>query len=299
MNKPEVHTHHNKMDIIQRLMAETMKGYEPLKVFGYNSEKVKEVVSTDLPDIWAQDDKADTLYLLENGDYLHVEYQTTAKKEDPSRFARYVFGFYNKIKGNTAVQNPKFKTVVVYAPSIKRKSVTPYLNIGALKYEFSPIFLNEINGVEDEYVRIIDKIRENPSTVLSEEEKMFLVYRPLFNFNEKEIEREAYHVIKDIQELEDEPLRAKLSGTIYVLVQKYLSEEGNQKIWEVLMNMSIVEKEMKKKFDEGVQSIKQHIFNRLVTSIQERKSEEVINEIIELGQFTEKEIEEAYREAKQ
>lgn len=148
MNKPEIHTHHNKMDIIQRLMAETMKGYEPLK--------------------------------------------------------------------------------------------------GALKYEFPPIFLNEINGVEDEYVRIIDKIRGNPSTVLSEEEKMFLVYRPLFNFNEKEIEREAYHVIKDIQELEDEPLRAKLSGTIYVLVQKYLSEEGNQKIWEVLMNMSIVEKEMKK-----------------------------------------------------
>lgn len=57
--------HYNNMDIVQRLMGETMKGYEPLKIFKYSSAKVKEVLSTDLPKIETIDDKADTLYLLE------------------------------------------------------------------------------------------------------------------------------------------------------------------------------------------------------------------------------------------
>ncbi|WLR41547.1 hypothetical protein LC087_11680 [Bacillus carboniphilus] len=80
MKNPDIQVHPNNLDIIQRLMAATMKGFEPLKVFGYHSKRVKEVLSTDVPKIETADDKADTLYLPEDGNFLHVEYQSTSKK---------------------------------------------------------------------------------------------------------------------------------------------------------------------------------------------------------------------------
>jgi hypothetical protein len=90
----EIDIHYNGMDIVQRLMAEKMIGQI------YTTSEVKEILSTDLPDVQTKDDKADTLYLLEDGTFLHVEYQTTFKKHDSFRFARYVLDLYNKYKDN-------------------------------------------------------------------------------------------------------------------------------------------------------------------------------------------------------
>ena len=69
--------HRNGMDIVQRLMAEKMVGQFPLKALHFQTARVKEILSTDLPAVQTQDDRADTLYLLEDGTYLHVEFQTT------------------------------------------------------------------------------------------------------------------------------------------------------------------------------------------------------------------------------
>jgi len=83
--------HYNGMDIVQRLMAEKMIGQIPLKALNFTTSKVKEILSTDLPDVQTKDDKADTLYLLEDGTFLHVEYQTTFKKHDSFRPRREIF----------------------------------------------------------------------------------------------------------------------------------------------------------------------------------------------------------------
>lgn len=290
--------HYNNMDIVQRLMGETMKGYEPLKIFKYSSAKVKEVLSTDLPKIETVDDKADTLYLLENGDFLHVEYQSTTEKEDIYRFAAYCIRLYNKVRKKSFKGRPDIQTVVIYSPLVSKKHVEPSMDIGSIKFNFYPIFLNEFKE-NDDSATILDKIKENPNTSLSKEEQLRLVYQPLFNDNITDIEKDAYYLIRNINELKDELLKAHLSSSIYVLVHRFLSQDGELKIWEVLSKMSVVEKELKRKFgyDAGIESIKQNIFHLLVDAIRKNEPESTIQYLVKAGRFTDEEVKKAYSEA--
>lgn len=188
MDKPGMKMHHNKMDIMQRLMAAGMKGQEPLSVFNFHTPKVKEVLSTDLPDLQTKDNKADTFYLLDDGNYLHIEFQTTATDNDAYRFATYILGLYNNIRDRKEMTHGKIFSFVIYAPHIKKDDVDSKLEIGSLDYSFQPIFLKEIAG-EEKYNAVIEKVRGNPEVVLSPEEKMMLIYRPLFNETNADIEK--------------------------------------------------------------------------------------------------------------
>ena len=92
-------------------------------------------------------------------------------------------------------------------------------DIGAIQYKYFPVFLSEVNDQES-YNKIIGKIRQNPDARLTDEEVMAILYRPLFNNNQASIERDALLVIKDIQEMKDESEKARLTGTLFVLVKE-------------------------------------------------------------------------------
>ncbi len=296
MNQEHNEIHRNGMDIVQRFMAEKMVGQFPLKALSYESAKVKEVLSTDLPDVTTKDDKADTLYLLEDGTFLHVEYQTTVKKHDSFRFAGYVMALYNKFIDDKRFSTFIFKSVVIYAPHIKRGSVNAIFDIGAMYYHYDPIFLNEIQQ-EESYIHIIDKIRQNPNVKLTDEEKMIILYKPLFNSSKEEIESDAILVVRDIQEIADELEKAKLTGTLFVLVKKYLSEQGQKRIWEALKQMDIVKEEIQEQFKQWhYERRKEEMKELLIEAIKEGDSQKFIERLIKKGDFSKSEVEEIYRE---
>ena len=286
----EIDIHYNGMDIVQRLMAEKMIGQIPLKALNFTTSEVKEILSTDLPDVQTKNEKADTLDLLEDGTYLHVEFQTTFKKHDSFRFARYVLDLYNKYKDNKGFSSFLFQSVVVFAPPVNRKSVTTVFDIGAIQYKYFPIFLNEVSN-EESYIQIIDKIRLNPNVKLTNEEKMVILYRPLFNSDKLEIEKSALLVVGDIQEMADESEKAMITGTLFVLVKKYLSKLGQEKIWEALVKMDIIKEKME-------QRDKLFYTELLIEAIQEGDPQRTIERLIKRGKFSKEEIEEIYRKAK-
>ncbi|WP_097071715.1 hypothetical protein [Ureibacillus xyleni] len=221
-----------------------------------------------------------------------MEYQTRVKKHDSFRFARYVLDLYNKYKDNKEISKFLFQSVVIYAPHIKRSVVNAVFDIGAIRYNFFPLFLNEVKK-EDDYEQIVDKIRQNPNFDLTEEEKMVILYRPLFNSTKEEIENKALNVVRDIQEMADSSENAKLTGTLFVLVKKYLSLEGQEKIWEVLEGMDIVQE----RFEQKHQELTKELFKELlIEAIKEGDSSQSINRIIKKGKFSEEEVETIYRE---
>ncbi|WPS85659.1 hypothetical protein SMD22_00980 (plasmid) [Brevibacillus halotolerans] len=297
MKDKDIALHYNKMDITQRLLADNMRGQKPLITFDFETAKVQEVLPTDLPDLRTKDDKADTLYLLEDGTFLHVEYQTTVRKHDPLRFAEYVLGLYNKYKDDERFESFEFQTVVMYAPHISRSSVKTTLDLKCIQFTFHPLLLNELDQ-SAEYTRIIDKIRQDPNVVLTDEEKMLLIYKPLFHSQVEDIENEAIQVVRDIQEISDPLLKTRLIGTIFVLTMKYLGENGQNKIWEVLKDMNIVQEEMKKQYEQGYDDMRRNIRQKILLAIKEDRSDEWIQELIDLGRFTKEEVAEIYAEAK-
>ncbi|MCR2821447.1 hypothetical protein [Lederbergia panacisoli] len=300
MNRDHIKIHNNSIDIVQRFMAEKMVGQFPLKALSYETAKVREVLSTDLPDVTTKDDKADTLYLLEDGTFLHVEFQTTTKKHDSFRFAGYVFGLYNKYKDDKRFSTFTFKSVVIYAPHIKRSSVNSSFDIGAIHYHHDTVFLNEIKQ-EESYIQIIDKIRQNPEVKLTDEEKMVILYKPLFNTNKEDIENDAILVVRDILELSDESEKAKLTGTLFILVRKYLSEHGRKRIWEVLKQMDIIKEDIQKQFNQwhyerSKVEQKELLKELLMDAIKDGDSQQSIERLIKKGNFSESEVEKIYKE---
>ncbi|WLR41545.1 hypothetical protein LC087_11670 [Bacillus carboniphilus] len=123
----------------------------------------------------------------------------------------------------------------------------------------------------------------------------------MYNVEGQDIEKDAYFIIRSLQELADESLKAHLSGMVYVLVRRFLSSEGEQKIWEVMSRMSIVEKEFKKLYEQGenkgISKVRENIFKQLVEAIKEGETQSGINRLIKSGEFTEDEVKEAYRQA--
>lgn len=69
----------------------------------FETAMVKEALSIDLPDISTKDGNSDTLYLLEDHLFLHIEYQTTVKKHDGFPFAGFVMSLYNKYNGEKRI----------------------------------------------------------------------------------------------------------------------------------------------------------------------------------------------------
>lgn len=285
MTKGENNIHRNGADIIQRFIATSMIGERPLIALSIDTAKVKEILSTDLPGIETKDEQADTFYLLEDGTYLHVEYQTTSKKDDVLRFAGYVMRLYNKLKH----KEPIIKSVVVYAPHISPENVTDTLDIGVLRYQFQPVFLREVN-LEERYQEVLDRIRKDPTTRLSEEDKMVIIYKPLANSDLKEVENDSLRVVNDLQVLESELERAKLGSSIFVLMKKYLSEQGEKLILEALYKMDIVKEWYEEKQKDNYRDVLKKLFKT-------GASPEAIELMVERTHYTQEEVEEIRKEA--
>lgn len=285
MEKDNNRIHRNGADIIQRLMATNMIGERPLIALTIDTAKVKEVLSTDLPAIQTKDDKADTLYLLEDGTYLHVEYQTTAKKDDVLRFAGYVMKLYNNLKD----KEPLIKSVVVYAPHISPENVVDTVDMGVLRYQFQSVFLRELN-LEERYQEVLKRIRKDPAIRLSDEDKMVIIYKPLANSDLKDVENDSLRIVSDLQALESELERAKLGSSMFVLMKKYLSEQAEKLILEALYKMDIVKEWYEEKQKDNYRDV-------LKTLFKTGASPEAIAIMVERTHYTSEEVEEIRKEA--
>lgn len=297
MKREKINIHRNSVDITQRLLAEQMAGQSPLAIFSFPTAKVKDVLSTDLPDISTADDKADILYLLEDDSLLHVEYQTTTNQKDLERFAKYVLSIYTKYKHEFRT-DVLIESVVIYAPHIQRNAVKHELNIGSMHYAFTPIFLSEIEQ-NNSYNQIIDKIHNEPSVNLTSEEIMTIAYHSLFNDSTEKIEVDALQAVKDISSLEDVATRSMLSDTIFTLTKKYLSKEYQFKILEELIKMDYIQAEISKmvqaSHEEGYKQAQRKI---LIEAIRESLPQTFIDRIITDSNFTKAELDEIYQAAR-
>ncbi|KOY82504.1 hypothetical protein I6G82_14285 [Lysinibacillus macroides] len=297
MKQEKVKIHRNSVDITQRLLAEQMAGQSPLAIFSFPTAKVKDVLSTDLPDVSTADDKADILYLLEDDSLLHIEYQTTTNQKDLERFAKYVLGIYTKYKYDFRI-DVLIESVVIYAPHIQRNTVKHKLNISSMHYTFTPIFLSEMEQ-NHRYDQIIAKIHNEPSIDLTSEEIMTIAYHALFNDSTEKIEVDALQAVKDIRPLKDVVTRLMLSGTIFTLPKKYLSEEYQLKILEELNKMDYIQAEINKMVQAGhEEGFKQAQRKTLIAAIREGLPQTFIDKIIADSKFTKDELDEIYQAAK-
>ena len=76
-------------DITSKLLAETFVG-KSLNVYGLDLPRIKRILPTNLPVIWANELRLDNLFELEDGSLLLIDYESAYHDFDKITYGQYM-----------------------------------------------------------------------------------------------------------------------------------------------------------------------------------------------------------------
>ncbi|HEY5562126.1 MAG TPA: hypothetical protein VIK72_10295 [Clostridiaceae bacterium] len=123
-------------DIILKYMSAAFKDVV-LDFYGLKTAKIKAVISTELPVLDVSEEAMDFVFLLEDDSILHLEFQTTNKKDNLARFLLYDARLYKKDKKD-------INTAVIYSAEIEHAIGS--IDIGSISYQVSNVYMKAFNG---------------------------------------------------------------------------------------------------------------------------------------------------------
>ena len=191
-----------------------------LKALGINFQ-YEEIGPTELIELTIHSLYMDFTFLTKDGFYVHIEFQTTDKKEvDLRRFYAYDAVYSNQT-------GKKVITYVIYSGGIT--DVKSELDCGLYTYRIQPIYLKDKNA-DDIFQKLIQKQSNNEK--FTENDYVALSLSPLMsgNMSRKEMFKTAINLTKPSNELIAEKTRAIL----YALADKFLDKSDLDEIREVM-----------------------------------------------------------------
>lgn len=81
MAKMESQIAYQNKDIYSKIFAEKLKG-KSFQVYGVDLPQIKQIMPTNLPNIWVNELRMDHLFLLEDNTFLIVDYESAYKPEN-------------------------------------------------------------------------------------------------------------------------------------------------------------------------------------------------------------------------
>ncbi|AGK95980.1 DUF4351 domain-containing protein [Clostridium pasteurianum] len=246
----------NTEDAIMKSVMDVFRE-DALKFFGVKA-KIVSSARTELKNLQITTAFMDYTFLLDDNSFVHLEFQTTDKKDDLSRFLAYDAALHYK-------ENKNVNTIVVYSSDIK-KAVTS-INIGSIKYSVKAFYMNSIDGDKKlDYLR--NKIYNNE--ILTKQDILTLVFLPIMSSTKNKTDRivDAITLSKSIKDKEAESNSLAL---LYAFAEKFVSKENMNKIKEVF-RMTELGKLLKQ---EGIEEGRKQ-------GIEEGRKEELIRTSIKL-----------------
>ena len=191
-----------------------------LKTLGIDFQ-YEEIGPTELVELTIHSLYMDFTFLTTGGFYIHIEFQTTDKKEvDLRRFHAYDAVYSHKT-------GRKVITYVIYSGGITK--VKSELDCGLYTYRVQPIYLKD-KSADEVFQKLIQK--QNKGEAFTEDDYAALSLSPLMsgNMSRKEMFKKAINLTKTSHEPRDEKTRAML----YALADKFLDKAELDEIREVM-----------------------------------------------------------------
>jgi hypothetical protein len=189
-------------------------------------------------------EQLDSVFLLADGDLLHLEFQATYDRKTLLRFQQYDTTLYN----NT---NRRVHIVVIYGPAVAR--APKVIDMGSNIYRVRNIFLGRRDG-ERVYRQVQRTLDQGGS--LSAGERIDLLFQPLMRQKRRsqpEVFRDALAQAERLPETDQERAIASLLALAYHV----LGEPALNSLVEELMSSNLLVKvlsdERQKGIEQGVQ----------------------------------------------
>lgn len=200
-------------DIVSKIFGEAMKE-KALKVYGLDVPKVIGVLPTNLPGMEVSEQRLDNLFLLEDGSYAIVEYESKYSHANKIKYIGYIMRLLRRLqKEGRFPGEVRIRLIILYTADVKPRETRPVLDVGAMQLVTEEAFLSRIDGTEE--LRTIAE-KQNNNIPLQDEDLMKLILCPL-TFTGKKRQRAAIRTVAQLAKnhiADEEQQKFVLSGLL-------------------------------------------------------------------------------------
>lgn len=203
-------------DVLFRLLNDLFKD-QVLTMYGLHLPPIKERIPGDLPKVEANNKYSDSIFLLEDGTFLILEFESNRRfAENHLKYGDYVLRLAKKYY-NEEKEIKKIHVAVVYASDVQKAENT--LDLGSMLIETHSIFMKSFDG-DKIYDKLYQKVHHGEG--LSKEEMMQFILLPLMRSreNRQKVIRKTVDLAKII---EDDYNQVSLIAGILTATDKYIN----------------------------------------------------------------------------
>ncbi len=210
-------------DIEFKVLSEAYKE-RSFEAYGLNLPKIKAVLPTNLPAVSANEMRMDNLFLLEDGTYALVDYESTDNVKNRIKYMNYIARIVKRLYEEHG-EIPEMRMIVIYTGDVAAaKSV---LDTGCMTLHMEQVFVSDISAA-DVYQDIKCKLENRK--MLTEQELMRMIILPLAEKGAEGKRRRVQMVIELAKLIEDEQAQKLVFAGLLVVSDKFISREDAETI---------------------------------------------------------------------
>lgn len=257
-------------DIASKYFAEEYKD-TLFKASGLNLPNIVAVEPTELPTVEVNNMAMDNLFLLADGSYAIIDYESEYKEENKVKYLGYIARVFKR-EYNKTRKIPKIRLVIVYTADVRKGSTKSVLDLFSVKLTIEEAFLSEMDA---ESILSICEEAIKQKKVLQPLEKLRLMLCPLSEKGRKAKRVTLRRVIELVKDLEDDKdLKQILSGMI-AFTDKIISQKDAEEIRRIL-NMTKVGRII---YEEQLAAINNEVRRIAENLLSDGASNEYVNRI--------------------
>lgn len=246
----------NVEDAVMKSILDVFKE-DALKFFGIDS-KIITAARTELKDLQINTSFMDYTFLLDDGSFIHFEFQTTNNKQDLARFLAYDAVLHYK-------ENRPVNTIVVYSSSIKNAKTS--IDVGSIKYSVQAFYMDKING-DEQYEHLKIKIKQGE--VLTRLDLLALVFLPIMH-SEKDKNERIIESIKLAKEIKDKENQMNSLALLYAFAEKFIDDKNIERVKEVFRMTELGKLLKEEGIEEGIKEGRKQELLRTSTKLLTKK----------------------------
>ncbi len=204
-------------DIEFKILSEAYKE-RSFDVYGLKLPRIKAVLPTNLPAVSANELRMDNLFLLEDGTYALVDYESEDDVEDRIKYMNYISRIAQKYY-NEYGKVPIVRMVVIYTGDVTHAA--PVFDMGATTLRLEQAFMRGLPA-EEIYQEVKRKLENGEG--LTEKELMQLIMVPLAEKGKEGKQRRVRQVISLAKMIGNEDEQKFVFTSILVISDKFIDK---------------------------------------------------------------------------
>ena len=209
-------------DVVSKWFGETMRN-RSLSVYGIDVPKIVDVRPTNLPAIETNEKRMDNLFLLEDGSYALLDYESDYRVGNKVKYAGYVLRLLRRLqKEGVDITRLRIRIIVIYTADVTKDQTSDTLSVGDMIIYTTEGFLSEISS-EKVKMRIQHKIEQRER--LDDKDLMELIILPLTYKGKENQQRAAHEAVDLAKEIQDESVQEMALAGILSFSDKIIDQK--------------------------------------------------------------------------